>query len=431
MNQFHNSIRDRIATDDLARQQRTARAWDAYHESLPAPLDATKDGIHDDVPFNASRFIVDTGVHFLFGKGITATLPSTSETNIEKFDQLLKAQMLSSKLLKLGMNGAIAGHAFVRVRPPTERGGTGKITIIDPSFMTVETAADDIDEINKYTVTFDTVREEQAGTHQQTITRTGNTWLIRDEFSPEHTNTFMLVGEEEWPYSFAPIVDTQNLPLPNEIWGKEDLTAALISLSQSARFTLSNLQRIIRLHAHPKTVISGVQGEEVNVGPDEAIILPAGATVSNIEMSSDLTGSLETFDRIRGVIHAQSATPPAAAGNLDGISNLSGTALEIVFGPLIQKTMAKRSTYGEFLSEVLRRLMVVSGMEDLRPTVTWPSVLPENVLQAAQTALALQDAGVSINTTVSELGYDPTVEAEAREQERVAAVDDLDAGFIA
>src|SRR6185436_1088528 len=65
-------------------------------------------------------------------------------------------------------------------------------------------------------------------------------------------------GEEKvWPYSWSPIVDWKNLPAPNHYYGKSDL-GTIGRLNDGLNFVVSNIQRILKHHAHPKTVATGI-----------------------------------------------------------------------------------------------------------------------------------------------------------------------------
>ncbi len=49
------------------------------------------------------------------------------------------------------------------------------------------------------------------------------------------------VSDVRWPYAFAPIVDCQNLPAPNEYWGVSDIEDDLIEITDASNFIMSNL----------------------------------------------------------------------------------------------------------------------------------------------------------------------------------------------
>src|SRR5690606_34619066 len=102
---------------------------------------------------------------------------------------------------------------------------------------------------------------------------------------------FETVNAGVWPWEWPPIIDCQNLPQANEYYGRSDIQEHVVNLQKSLNFVVSNLQRIIKFHAHPKTWGQGFKPGELKMGVDETIVLPNGATLQNLEMLSDLTSS--------------------------------------------------------------------------------------------------------------------------------------------
>lgn len=427
---METAARDRIAADEQERLNRLARAWTAYHEQLPPTLKPLKDGTRDDVPVQFARFVVDTSVHFLYGKGVEFIVPGGTDEDQAWVDRLWRENRGRTTMLKFGQNGSVGGHCFAKIKPSTTPGGFPRIIVLDPANCTIETAPDDIDEVVRYIYQFTTVNASgRPVVRRQTIEQDGNVWRIVDEESALDSQAWTTISEELWAWPFPPIVDWQNTPIANEIYGKEDLTSAVIDLSQSIRFSLSNMQRIIRLHAHPKQVATGFQPGDVQIGPDGMIVLPKDASVALLEMQSELSSSLAFSDRLVEHLHVQSGVPDVATGKLQAVGQLSGVALQILFQPVLQKNGAKQSTHGDGLNELTRRCMVVAGRRDLLPETVWPDALPKDSLTSAQTALAWQEAGVSVATTIESNGYDPDTEADRRADEARASEDAFDEGL--
>ena len=69
-------------------------------------------------------------------------------------------------------------------------------------------------------------------------------------------------------------------------------------------------------------------------------------------MQSDLTSSLAYYARLKEALHEVSRVPEVATGKLESTGALSGVALQLLYGPLVQATEAKRLTYGEMLTEL-------------------------------------------------------------------------------
>lgn len=101
--------------------------------------------------------------------------------------------------------------------------------------------------------------------------------------------------EVRWGYEWPPILDWKNLPNPHQYYGLSDLEMA--DLNDAVNFIASNTGRIIKVHAHPKTIGVGVLGKDVQeTSVDSFWTIPnADAKVYNLEMQSELRSSLEFF----------------------------------------------------------------------------------------------------------------------------------------
>jgi hypothetical protein len=113
-----------------------------------------------------------------------------------------------------------------------------------------------------------------------------------------------------------------------------------------------------------------------------------------------------------------SRIPEVSTGKLDNVGALSGVALEILYQPLLEKTLAKRVTYGDMLVELNRRLLAIGGFGDENYTeLRWQDLLPKDKVAETNAALVLKQLGVSGDTLVQQFGYDPDLEREKRAKE--------------
>jgi len=127
---------------------------------------------------------------------------------------------------------------------------------------------------------------------------------------------------------------------------------------------------------------------------------------------------LAYLDRLRQTMHEISRVPEVATGNLERAGSLSGVALQILYQPLLEKTGTKRLLYGDMLIELNRRLLAIRGFgENLRTTIHWPELLPSDPMQERQAALIDKQLGVSADTILQRLGYNPDLEREKAQAE--------------
>jgi len=413
-NAIYSGLIDLLGQDEQSRVEVIRKRWEAYYGKMPAVLKVRPGQIDDNVRLNYARMIVDKGVSFLFGQEVEFEIDETAETSAEEWlDAVWQANRKMSLLQSAALIGGVTGHTFLKIIPnePYPR-----LVPIDSETMTVNLAPDDYQTILSYQISYtsqDPKTKKPIGV-RQIIERDGQRWKITDQVGDTERLIWSTVNETVWPYDFSPIVDCQNLPAPGEFWGCSDLEDDVLEIIRAINFIASNTARIIRFHAHPKTWGKGFAAKDLRIGVDETIILPGdNAELRNLEMQSDLASSLAYLDHLRQALHEISRVPEVATGNLDRAGSLSGVALQILYQPLLEKTGTKRLLYGDMLVELNRRLLAIGGFgEDNHTFIHWQELIPSDPLQERQAALIDQQLGVSRDTILQKLGYDPDLELQ-------------------
>lgn len=421
-------LAEALAAQEIAHAAAIARRWEYYLGKHPEQLRVRPGQPNDNVTVNLCRAVVDKGVSFLFGQDVRFELVEGETTEAEGWlDACWAANRKLTLLQKLALSGAIAGHAFVKivVEPSLPY---PRLVVLDPATVAVSLAPDDHEKVLAYRIQFPAVDPETARpvVLRQTIVPDGARWVIRDE-KAYSGGKWQLVNEAVWPYPFPPVVDCQNLPNPHDYWGISDLEDDVLRLNDSINFLLSNLLRIVRYHAHPKTWGRGFRAEQLDLSVDETIILPSPeAELRNLEMQSDLGSSIQLYLRLREAFHEIVRVPEIATGRVEGVGSLSGVALQILYQPLIEKTETKRRLYGDLLVELNRRLLAIGGFgDDLMTELHWPEIIPGDPEAEAQTLLLWQQLGVSQDTILRRLGLDPELEREKRQYSATDAAEKM------
>ena len=414
---------------DLERYQ---EAWAAYIGDMPDTLKVDKSKPNDNTKVNYIRTVVDKSVSVLFGTGLTFDLDATAEERTPPelwLDEVLRVNRFAVLLQKLGINGAIYGHPFLKIQVGAKY---PRLINIPPEYVTVVGDPDDIEAVNAYIIQYTVIDlDGRPRDSRQTVERNeAGRWIVRDETRAAY-GPWIVEQEVIWPYDWPPIIDCQNLPCPNDYYGLPDVGRDVVALNRSVNFVLSNVQRIIRFHAHPKTVAKGVSASQIDVSVDEIIVLNApDADLFNLEMASDLSSSIEYFKRLREALHEVTRTPEVATGKLEGTGALSGVALRILYGPLEEKTQTKRLTYGEMLIELCRRLLEMGGFgSENIVTIEWPAIVPANEVEEREVALMDEQIGVSKDTLLTRMGYDADEEKEKRDAQGADMADQLLTAF--
>lgn len=416
MNYFDSMWRDGMTAEERALQAKWAAAWNAYRGDFPPSLKVKPGRPDDNVAVNYARLVVDKGVAFLFGQPFNFELggAGNERTSDEAYlDEVVRRNGGALLWQKLAINGGVYGHSFLKIVPQPD--GYPRLVVLMTEDVRTVADPDDIAVVNRYIIEYAADVDGKAVRKRQTIARSGAIWLIVDEESSGY-GRWERINTTAWPYTWPPIIDAQNLPNPNEYYGVADIEEDVLKLNYAINFTLSNLQRIIRFHAHPKTWGQGFGANSLGAAPDETIVLPAGATLQNLEMQSDLTSSIEYYLRLKEALHETAHVPEVATGKLDNAGQLSGVALAILYQPLLDRTEQKRHTYGGLIVELFRRLLEMAGKSsDKLATLHWPELLPVNRLEELQAAILEKQVGVSQDTTLRRLGYDPDEERTKRD----------------
>ena len=147
------------------------------------------------------------------------------------------------------------------------------------------------------------------------------------------------------------------------------------------------------------------------------VLTNENAKVWNLEMQGDLGAGIELYKRLVEAWHEIARIPVVSVGRLESVGSLSGVALRILYEPLLELVEVKRRTYGDALIELAQRLLSIRfGREphEWPVSIRWPELLPASIEEKARTALMLMQVGVSQDTLLEMLGFDP--EHEARRQ---------------
>ncbi len=423
------------------RLKKIADAWDAYAGKLEAPLKATRSDPQgkDNILLGLTAPLVDTGVSFLVGKGVQFQVDGETEgTANDWLKDCLTANKFDTKLQLLALNGGVCGDVFVRLREPQPGlcKGFPRIINLDPACVEVVWAPDDFEHVLQYKLQWNGVDpvSKRVMAYRQLISEDpgGKSWTLQDQVSEENSNVWTNTGAEEtWAYPFAPILHCQNLPAPNSYYGQSDLEEDVVSVNRGINFVFSNMARIIRIHAHPKTWGRGIVAKELSIGVDETILLASkDAELKNLEMASDLTSSLALIDHLKDALHEIARVPQIATGNFENIGQLSGLAMQILYQSIVDKTNLKRRFYGDLLSDLCTQLLVIGKQGDHDITPQWPAVLPSDPAQETAGLEADQRMGiVSKDTLASKRGYDYQDEKNKIADEQQDLGDNLLTGF--
>jgi hypothetical protein len=422
---------------EFDRQLRISDAWEAYSGKLKGQLKATKSDpqAKDNIVINFAQPIVDKSVSFLMGKDVGFQVGDKSENEQDVWlSSCWEENKKMTSLHKIAMNGGVCGDVFLRLQEPQSGRKYPRVINLDPACVLPIWDTDDFENIIAWQVKWKAIdfTTGKPMMKRQIYEPEGNRWSIISYRSIGNSSKWQQEGSPAyWPYPWSPILHTQNLPMPNVYFGVSDIEQHVLSVNNAINFVLSNMARILRLHAHPKLYVKGQGSTKIDSGPDDVLFLTnPNASIETIEMQSDMSSSLELYKQLKSLLHQVTRTPENAGAKMDSVGALSGVALKILFQDLLEKTDTKQLLYGDLMTECNRRLLEIGKQgKEAKIMIQWPDALPKDRKAEAETAVVLQTVGVSKETTISELGYDPLQEKTLRGDEQKAELENMATAF--
>jgi len=439
----------------------------AYHGNFKKWLARTDQRELDhNVSDNRCEPIVATGVDFLLGEEVTFEVmddnatdengdptDQTDETAQEYLDAVWEANVKMPTLSEEEINKAVFGHGFIKLDPkdpdmPPAPGGQPipALLVLNPMQMQVTTQAANIRKVQRYAQYYTDEDEKTGATiycRQLTVRTDSGVWEIHDQVKQGSSGNDLTVAgalsllsplaEREaeqgwqdvnvapWPYTWSPIHDGKNLPSPNSYWGKADLTLDLIHLNEVINFQLSNINRILYIHANPKLVGFGTHAREWDISPTGALSFPnANARVEMFQVTADgLEQARAYVDDIRLMMDELSHVPSLALGHnakLPGVP--SGVALKVACRPLVSQTLQKRNLRAVVYTKLCQHMLEIGGFgPDRKIVIHWSEMLPTDELTEAQSAQIWHGLGVSEDTLQQRGDFEPDVEKVKRAEE--------------
>ena len=439
-----------ITDADRKRVQAIQEAWKAYDGEFEPQLKKTPEGIDPNVVINQCAPIVDTGIDFLFGQELEISCEKDAPQEAQDcLDDAWGIKEQRIPLLQdLGMNGAMARNAFLRIVPSSykpDKQKTFRLVAVDPSTVFVQTAPQDCETVLLYCIQFSTM-ERQNGKpvevfYREEITRIdpdGNaslglpddddTWQIQHwtqvaqhGMQPKNTGWSAAGEPYPWPYPFPPIFHCKNLPRPNEFWGRADIRPDIIGMNKSLNLVVSGINLVELLYGTPTMYGNGIGDGVIDRSPGRIIQLPLiESKITAVSITSDVPNALAFANDLRSSIDEASSVPGVATGRIKDMprGNLSGIAIELLFMSLLKATQKKQCLYGKLIIDVSKALLVLNGFNgDIDITLAWQSPLPHDDLASAQYAVLLKQLGISDTTIQRDMGFDPEEQAKLSAEE--------------
>lgn len=416
----------------------------AYYQGIQKRPLKLKPGQNDDnLITNFVGLAVDRANAMLLGGGIEFEFDNKESPEAVYINDTWTANKKEIFLQRLATDGEIYGTEYIEIAPDgieLADKALPRLVILDPALMDIETNPMDIEDVWKYTlelkldnkviqkvtrkVTPDDVTTDENGNF---ISIPADTWMIETFEVTGLSSTPQLVSSVHWPYSFPPIIHGQNMPSIHSVYGDPGADVGVRDVQDKYNFTFSNMLKIIRYHAHPKTWGRGLPTnagnmEKVSWGSDEIVKIPGdNGQLANLEMSSDLGSSRAISKDLRQTIFDLCRVVDVAS-LVEKAGDLTNFVMKVIYSDSLAKNSVRRALYGEMLKELNRRLLVIGGFENVpAPKNKWGSDLPADESEDAKLILEDLAAGLlSMETASTQRGYDWAQEKDKIVSEKVA-----------
>lgn len=300
-------------------------------------------------------------------------------------------------LLDMATNGGIAGHVYARVAAP-DGDDYPVIRGVDARNWATWYAEDDYKKRLGYESQWGKMEHAAPVTkYRQDIVPDGpGRWLIID-YMRGGGDAWTVSNEAAWDYPLAPMVDWQHLPKAGyQYYGQTETPQHLLTMQDKINAITTDINQIIRYHAYPTTVATGVDDmdDEEDASIDAIITFRnPDARVYNVEMDSDLVASRAERDAAKASFFAK-ARVVKLPGTLDAFKGVTNLGIRTLYLPQSSKAKTLRRHYGYGIREISKRLLMLAGRnyENVQIDVEWGSALPTDereTLQIIQTEVGL------------------------------------------
>lgn len=466
-------------TDESARRLKLEGFWKFYNGDHKHFLKTPIDGVDDNVTINFCGVLVDRAVSRLFGDSVrgdlikmdvrdreekkldTAKLDEGEEPTKSKDSREVEARAFLNSVFersgglqkiynRLGVYGAVGGHYFLKLM--VEDLGP-RVIILDPMITSILISPDDKDRVLAYKVEYETMRKDARNrvveaTFRQITAHDVETdgWEVADFIRMNHriddapdanktledtTSTPKWVQEGKTDlWDVCPIMDGQNLPNANDIYGKSDMDN-VTGLNDEINFLMSNVNKIVRFQGHPRTVGIGVDASGIQETAIENFWSVPGATpdeaeIFNLEMKSDLAAIFGFFQIIREAFWTIGREADPATFK-EKIGNVTNFGLRVLFLDALNKLGQKRQSYGPALIRLSESLFALGDFGNMTVDILWGDPLPSDPREAVETLTIEHTLGiVSKETAAQERGRnwleeEQRIKKEQRDEESVTA----------
>jgi len=432
---FNPAILNRMDIQRLANYRTNLDFYLGNHWPTTSPArQGLAGGRHRQLVFNYAKVSVDKVTSFLMQGLNFACYPEEGTDELKartrRAEQILRQVYEDNNLQQLDyeteVDAAVLGDGCYKVIWDTDEKRI-RITAPDVSGIYAWWLGDDTSRVWRVASRYTLTQDEVQLLYGQAIDKKAAT--ITEVWTDKAFDIYLdndIIESSPNPYGFIPFIIFPNVKQPKHFWGESDIPI-LIQPQRELNRALSQLSRILELSGNPIAVLENIESaEDIKVQPGALWTIPedARAYLLDLLQGGGVRLHVDYIDLLYRALHDVSETPQAAWGGIE--KELSGAALNVELGSLIQKVIRKRTirtnAYHQRNAMILRlaEMFMNENFEGVNHRVVWGQVLPQDIDKQAQTEQLLVQAGVhSRRTAMDEMGIqDPDGEFSRWLEER-------------
>lgn len=379
----------------ISQYYRFMRSYEGY--SVKGLQGTTVPTDYKRLKFNFAFPIINLGAGFLAGKPLQWKIddnPDATDAAHAIWDRSGSDGLFLEAAMNCGIQGDIVGVVA------QDDDGNPKIEFVDAAICFPQFARSDCSKLASLDIAYEALDDN------------GQRVMIRefyDQASMEVWQGDTMVSRQT--YDRIPVAWIRNISIKGVTYGRSDLQG-IVDLIEEYDHVASKQTRIIDYYAAPIPVFKGIQPPAT--GQDKTIktayYLPPDGDAMFLERKGEQPDVENQLTRMRNAIAEVSQVPAVAFGQADsGLTSISGVALQILYGPLINKTQIKMASWGPNLEYLMWVALTASGYNvPLNAVnVNWTSSLPvDGSAEVADATTKVAGDLNAIRTAMANLGVE-------------------------
>ena len=344
--------------DSRTRLARYRQAWDFY---LGNQYDDPFDEGELKTIVNFTQLVADIGVDWRLAKGWSVTCSSGNALIAEMLNTIWESNYRMTTCQSLGLMGAVTGDTFLMVFVETKENGKElpkaqwriRLLPLNPAFCFPLFNPTSPGDLLSILIQCPILEPETSERKLFSMQMTPTSWTIwHDDVK---------IATKPNPLGTVPVVHIRNFINPISCFGISDIQS-IVPLNSAYNDVQNVIRRVLAYHAEPTTVVYGAKVGDMERGAKRVWSgLPADARVENLALNAELVEARNSANDYRDLIAQLSRIPKNLfTGDFSAISNTSGLALQLMFGPLLDKTERRRRNYSDGFAKVNRLILMVA-----------------------------------------------------------------------